>query len=81
MQPAARAIYIYSLSSVVITIILCRRVYTNIRGVETRVIGLFFFLLDCRFSSLFETCQSLFWASFGGVGIDSFELTGKYILV
>ncbi|XP_015513289.2 transient-receptor-potential-like protein [Neodiprion lecontei] len=29
-----------------------------------------------RFSSLFETCQSLFWASFGGVGIDSFELTG-----
>ncbi|XP_047348206.1 transient-receptor-potential-like protein isoform X2 [Vespa velutina] len=29
-----------------------------------------------RFSNLFETCQSLFWASFGGVGIDSFELTG-----
>ncbi|XP_057320234.1 transient-receptor-potential-like protein isoform X1 [Microplitis mediator] len=29
-----------------------------------------------RFSSLFESCQSLFWASFGGVGIDSFDLTG-----
>ena len=29
-----------------------------------------------RFSNLFESCQSLFWASFGGVGIDSFELTG-----
>ncbi|XP_015184673.1 PREDICTED: transient-receptor-potential-like protein isoform X2 [Polistes dominula] len=29
-----------------------------------------------RFSNLFETCQSLFWASFGEVGIDSFELTG-----
>ncbi|KAK0077924.1 hypothetical protein PV326_009713 [Microctonus aethiopoides] len=28
------------------------------------------------FSSLFESCQSLFWASFGGVGMDSFELTG-----
>jgi len=26
--------------------------------------------------SLFESSQSLFWASFGGVGIDSFELTG-----
>ncbi|KAL7303189.1 hypothetical protein TKK_0004392 [Trichogramma kaykai] len=35
---------------------------------------------DCqrwrRFSSLFESCQSLFWASFGSVGIDSFELEG-----
>ncbi|XP_012255513.2 transient-receptor-potential-like protein isoform X2 [Athalia rosae] len=29
-----------------------------------------------RFSTLFESCQSLFWASFGGVGIDTFELTG-----
>nr|XP_033329419.1 transient-receptor-potential-like protein [Megalopta genalis] len=29
-----------------------------------------------RFSSLFESCQSLFWASFGGIGIESFELTG-----
>lgn len=29
-----------------------------------------------RFSNLFESCQSLFWASFGGIGIDSFELTG-----
>ncbi|XP_058788696.1 transient-receptor-potential-like protein isoform X2 [Phymastichus coffea] len=29
-----------------------------------------------RFSSLFETVQSLFWASFGGIGIDTFELTG-----
>ncbi|XP_034948418.1 transient-receptor-potential-like protein [Chelonus insularis] len=28
------------------------------------------------FSSLFESCQSLFWASFGGVGMDAFELTG-----
>ncbi|XP_011298063.1 transient-receptor-potential-like protein [Fopius arisanus] len=28
------------------------------------------------FSNLFESCQSLFWASFGGIGIDSFELTG-----
>ncbi|XP_043250231.1 transient-receptor-potential-like protein [Colletes gigas] len=28
------------------------------------------------FSSLFESCQSLFWASFGGIGIDSFELAG-----
>jgi hypothetical protein len=25
---------------------------------------------------LFESSQSLFWASFGAVGIDSFELTG-----
>nr|CAD7400654.1 unnamed protein product [Timema cristinae] len=29
-----------------------------------------------RFGNLFESSQSLFWASFGGVGIDSFELTG-----
>ncbi|KAL6265608.1 hypothetical protein P5V15_002402 [Pogonomyrmex californicus] len=29
-----------------------------------------------RFSNLFESCQSLFWASFGMVGIESFELTG-----
>ncbi|KAG6803003.1 transient-receptor-potential-like protein [Apis mellifera caucasica] len=29
-----------------------------------------------RFSNLFESCQSLFWASFGGIGIESFELTG-----
>ncbi|XP_053984630.1 transient-receptor-potential-like protein isoform X1 [Hylaeus volcanicus] len=29
-----------------------------------------------RFSSVFESCQSLFWASFGGIGIESFELTG-----
>ncbi|XP_066591141.1 transient-receptor-potential-like protein isoform X2 [Prorops nasuta] len=29
-----------------------------------------------RFSNLFESCQSLFWASFGGIGIDSFELSG-----
>ncbi|XP_063978910.1 transient-receptor-potential-like protein [Diachasmimorpha longicaudata] len=28
------------------------------------------------FSNLFESCQSLFWASFGGIGIDSFALTG-----
>ncbi|EGI57349.1 PREDICTED: transient-receptor-potential-like protein [Acromyrmex echinatior] len=29
-----------------------------------------------RFSNLFESCQSLFWASFGMIGIESFELTG-----
>ncbi|XP_076479805.1 transient receptor potential-like [Bombus vancouverensis nearcticus] len=29
-----------------------------------------------RFSNLFESCQSLFWASFGGIGIESFELAG-----
>ncbi|KAL0125769.1 hypothetical protein PUN28_004670 [Cardiocondyla obscurior] len=29
-----------------------------------------------RFSNLFESCQSLFWASFGMVGIESFELAG-----
>ncbi|XP_014469210.1 PREDICTED: transient-receptor-potential-like protein [Dinoponera quadriceps] len=29
-----------------------------------------------RFSNLFESCQSLFWASFGMVGIETFELTG-----
>ncbi|XP_076249512.1 transient receptor potential-like isoform X2 [Calliopsis andreniformis] len=29
-----------------------------------------------RFSNLFESCQSLFWASFGGISIESFELTG-----
>lgn len=29
----------------------------------------------CLFS-LFESSQSLFWASFGMIGIDSFELTG-----
>ncbi|XP_015605560.1 transient-receptor-potential-like protein isoform X2 [Cephus cinctus] len=29
-----------------------------------------------RFSSLFESCQSLFWASFGEIGLDTFELTG-----
>ncbi|XP_036148851.1 transient-receptor-potential-like protein [Monomorium pharaonis] len=29
-----------------------------------------------RFSNLFESCQSLFWASFGMVGIESFELSG-----
>ncbi|XP_063238100.1 transient-receptor-potential-like protein [Bacillus rossius redtenbacheri] len=29
-----------------------------------------------RFGNLFESSQSLFWASFGGIGIDSFELTG-----
>ncbi|XP_011145806.1 transient-receptor-potential-like protein [Harpegnathos saltator] len=29
-----------------------------------------------RFSNLFESCQSLFWASFGMVGIEAFELTG-----
>ncbi|BES91487.1 transient receptor [Nesidiocoris tenuis] len=28
------------------------------------------------FGNLFESSQSLFWASFGGVGIDSFDLTG-----
>ncbi|XP_034250296.1 transient-receptor-potential-like protein [Thrips palmi] len=28
------------------------------------------------FANLFEASQSLFWASFGNVGIDSFELTG-----
>ncbi|XP_073998927.1 transient-receptor-potential-like protein [Rhodnius prolixus] len=28
------------------------------------------------FGNLFESSQSLFWASFGNVGIDSFELTG-----
>ncbi|XP_066999438.2 transient-receptor-potential-like protein [Anabrus simplex] len=28
------------------------------------------------FGNLFESSQSLFWASFGGVGIDSFELSG-----
>ena len=31
---------------------------------------------EILFFSLFESSQSLFWASFGGVGIDSFELTG-----
>jgi hypothetical protein len=38
----------------------------------------FWFLLTISVSShsLFESSQSLFWASFGGVGIDSFELTG-----
>ncbi|XP_076762035.1 transient receptor potential-like [Xylocopa sonorina] len=29
-----------------------------------------------RFSNLFESCQTLFWASFGSIGIESFELTG-----
>ncbi|XP_012227231.2 transient-receptor-potential-like protein isoform X1 [Linepithema humile] len=29
-----------------------------------------------RFSNLFESCQSLFWASFGMVGIETFELAG-----
>lgn len=29
-----------------------------------------------RFGNLFESCQSLFWASFGGLGIDAFELEG-----
>lgn len=29
-----------------------------------------------RFSNLFETSQSLFWASFGLVDLDNFELTG-----
>ncbi|GLH08834.1 Transient-receptor-potential-like protein, partial [Gryllus bimaculatus] len=28
------------------------------------------------FGNLFESSQSLFWASFGGIGIDSFELAG-----
>ncbi|KAL1114776.1 hypothetical protein AAG570_007600 [Ranatra chinensis] len=28
------------------------------------------------FGNLFESTQSLFWASFGGVGIDTFDLTG-----
>ncbi|KAF4532038.1 hypothetical protein B566_EDAN015017 [Ephemera danica] len=29
-----------------------------------------------RFGNLFESSQSLFWASFGMVGLDAFELTG-----
>ncbi|KAK1130897.1 hypothetical protein K0M31_017201 [Melipona bicolor] len=29
-----------------------------------------------RFSNLFESCQSLFWASFGSIGIEAFELAG-----
>ncbi|KAK8752771.1 hypothetical protein OTU49_007532, partial [Cherax quadricarinatus] len=29
-----------------------------------------------RWTNLFETSQSLFWASFGLVDLDSFELTG-----
>lgn len=32
-------------------------------------------LCACRFS-LFESTQSLFWASFGGIGVDHFQLTG-----
>lgn len=37
---------------------------------------IFFTLLLCYFFSLFETSQSLFWASFGLVELDAFELTG-----
>ena len=29
-----------------------------------------------RFANLFETAQSLFWASFGLVSLNDFELTG-----
>jgi hypothetical protein len=29
-----------------------------------------------RFANLFETSQSLFWASFGLVSLSDFELTG-----
>lgn len=36
-----------------------------------------FIIFSDRFSNLFESCQSLFWASFGGIGIESFELAGK----
>ncbi|KAG5326359.1 TRPL protein, partial [Acromyrmex heyeri] len=35
-----------------------------------------FYLISIVFSNLFESCQSLFWASFGMIGIESFELTG-----
>jgi transient-receptor-potential-like protein len=34
------------------------------------------FELNLCLSSLFESSQSLFWASFGMVGLDDFELTG-----
>jgi len=30
----------------------------------------------CFFCSLFESSQSLFWASFGAIGIENFELRG-----
>lgn len=31
---------------------------------------------DCGGGSLFESSQSLFWASFGMVGLENFELEG-----
>ncbi|KOX71097.1 Transient-receptor-potential-like protein [Melipona quadrifasciata] len=34
------------------------------------------FFIFYRFSNLFESCQSLFWASFGSIGIEAFELAG-----
>lgn len=36
----------------------------------------FFFIIYLLFYSLFETSQSLFWASFGLVDLSTFELTG-----
>ena len=33
-----------------------------------------------RFSNLFETIQSLFWAVFGLVSLTDFELAGKSVL-
>lgn len=35
-----------------------------------------FFLLSIFLFSLFESSQSLFWASFGMVGLENFELLG-----